>query len=327
MIGMRLQVENLHLDRPSRAGPISVLSDVAFQLHAGEMVGLVGESGCGKSVTLMNILGLNPLRNSTVSGSIKLDGQELLGLDRRRMHDIRGRDVAMIFQDAGSALDPHMTIGEQIGEVFAIHRPDLGAAKRRIKVIDLLREVHIPDPEERMNYYPHQFSGGMQQRAVIAIALALRPKLLLADEPTTALDVTIQAQIMTLLSQINAQHRCSVLLVTHDIALAATMCSRILVMYGGQIVEEGPVDLVINQPSHPYTKGLLRCVPDMRQRRNVQPIPGEVPRHQLKSAIGCRFANRCALVQDVCRVRDVILSRVSRTHRARCILAGGASEI
>jgi oligopeptide/dipeptide ABC transporter ATP-binding protein len=228
----------------------------------------------------------------------------------------------MIFQDAGSALDPHMTIGEQIGEVFAIHRPELKADERRIKIINLLQEVQISDPQDRMNYYPHQLSGGMQQRVVIAIALALRPKLLLADEPTTALDVTIQAQIMALLSQINAEHRCSVLLVTHDIALAATMCSRILVMYCGQIVEEGPVETVINRPAHPYTQGLLSCVPDMGQRRNVKPIPGEVPRHQLKSIVGCRFANRCALVQDACRLHDVTLSPASGAHRARCILAG-----
>jgi peptide/nickel transport system ATP-binding protein len=295
-----------------------VLSDVSFELRAGEMVGLVGESGSGKSITLTSILGLNPIRGATISGSVRFDGDQLLGAPPQRLRSLRGRSLAMIFQDPGSALNARLTIGEQIGEVFLIHRQRLSASERRARIVQLLEEVRFANAETAIDRYPHELSGGMQQRALIAMALALQPKLLLADEPTTALDVTIQAQIMEILKGINAGYGSSILLVTHDIALAASMCDRILVMYAGQIVEEGPARDIVLYPSHPYTAGLLSCLPVAGQHTPL-PIRGEVPHAHPVSAIGCRFADRCPLVQSACRSVNVGNVTVAAGHIARCL--------
>jgi peptide/nickel transport system ATP-binding protein len=321
----RLQVEKLSVTRPAAGGSVSVLSNVSFNLQAGEMVGLVGESGSGKSMTLMSILGLNPVRGATISGSIRFDGNQLLGAPPRLLRSLRGRSLAMIFQDPGSALNARLTIGEQIGEVFRIHRQVLSASERRARILHLLEEVRFADAQTAVDSYPHELSGGMQQRALIAMALALQPKLLLADEPTTALDVTIQAQIMDILRRINVDYGSSILLVTHDIALAASLCDRILVMYAGEIVEEGPAREIVRHPAHPYTAGLLSCLPVIGQHRPPLPIRGEVPHAHPVSAVGCRFAERCPLVQDACRSANVEYVTAATGHLARCLRVESAT--
>jgi len=317
----RLQLEGLSVVRPGASGAISILSNVTFHLKPGEMVGLVGESGSGKSMTLMTILGLTPIRSANASGSIRLDGEEILGASSRRLRSLRGRSMALIFQDPGSALNPRLTIGEQIAEVFHIHGARLRASEQRGRILQLLDEVRFVNAATVFDSYPHQLSGGMQQRAVIAMALALHPKLLLADEPTTALDVTIQAQIMEILKRINVEYASSILLVTHDIALAASMCDRILVMYAGQIVEDGPAREVIHHPAHPYTAGLLSCLPVIGQRKLPLPISGEVPHAHSVSTIGCRFADRCPAVRAECRSTTIDVRTVSAAHLSRCLRA------
>lgn len=318
----RLAVRDLTVAGPSGAHP--VLRGVSFEVGEGEVIGLIGESGCGKSMTLLSVLALLPPGLALQRGSILLDGRDLVGLPSRELRALRGRDVAIIFQDPLNSLNPSVRVGEQIGEGLRIHGIERGSGLRA-SVLRLMREVGIPDPEATVDHFPHEFSGGMQQRVLIAAALACGPRLLLADEPTTALDVSIQWQIIELLRTINRRRSCSIVLVTHDLALASRFCDRIVVMYAGQVVEVGPTSEVIHRPSHPYTRALLACLPSLGGGRvRLRPIPGEVPVVEEVPATGCAFAPRCGLCRPDCLEGDINLREVKPGHSARCILVPGA---
>jgi oligopeptide/dipeptide ABC transporter ATP-binding protein len=328
-----LELRNLTTIFPLRRGVVQAVTGVDLTLGRGEILGLVGESGCGKSVTMLSILRLVPYPGQTVAGEIFFEGQDLLQLPPGEMRKARGKEIAMIFQDPMSTLNPVFPIGEQIGESLRIHGllngenlrlpwPFNRARRRaeRERVLKVLGEVGIPTPTEASRRYPHEYSGGMQQRALIAIALSCEPKVLLADEPTTALDVTVQAQIMDLLKRINREHGTSIILVTHDLGLAAEFCQNIAVMYAGRIVEKGPTDEVIEDPKHPYTQGLLACIPRIRRKRQkIHPIPGIVP-DLINLPPGCAFHPRCEFAREECLGHEVPLVEVEPGRMARCIL-------
>ncbi len=311
-------------------GLVKAVNKVNLTLAAGEVMGLVGESGCGKSATLLNILRLVPHPGKVLSGEIFFQGEDLLKKSKKEMRDIRGKDIAMIFQDPMTTLNPVFRVGEQIRESMRIHglfrdtRGGLFASRRKQaekeRALELMREVGIPSPEARYFNYPHEFSGGMQQRALIAIGLSCEPKLLLADEPTTALDVTIQAQILALMKKINREHGTGIILVTHDLGVAAEFCDQIAVMYAGKIVEQGRTDQVMENPRHPYTRGLLRSIPKISARREkIMPIPGNVP-DLAELGEHCAFYSRCAHAKDRCLDGDVPLFAISDGQMARCLL-------
>lgn len=314
-----LSVSNLSTSFRTDRGWLKAIDGVSFTVHRGEILGLVGESGCGKSVTSQSIMRLyEEKRMVRYEGTVMLSGTDLLSLPFSRMQHIRGRDISMIFQDALSALNPVLTVGDQIMESLRIHQKMRGDAARA-EALNMLRLVGIPAPETRLRQYPHELSGGMRQRVMIAIALACHPQLLIADEPTTALDVTIQAQIMDLIVSLNRQLAMGVILITHDLAVVAQTCQRVAVMYLGQIVEEGGVPDIFDLPLHPYTMGLLSSIPrmdgDRRERLHV--IDGTVPLlHQMPS--GCRFAPRCPYATDHCRKEMPQLHSVSGGQSVRC---------
>lgn len=326
-----LELEGLTTVFPTRRGTVEAVTGLSLRLYRGQILGLVGESGCGKSMTMLSTLRLVPYPGRTVAGEVRLEGQDLLKLPMREMRHIRGKEIAMIFQDPMTTLNPVFRIGEQIRESLRIHGvvdgrswrwlPDRTRRRREWeKAVELLREVGIPVPEEAAYRYPHEYSGGMQQRALIAIALSCEPKVLLADEPTTALDVTVQAQIMDLLRRINRDHRTSIILVTHNLHLAAEFCEEIAVMYAGRIVEQGPTEDVIRDPKHPYTQGLLECIPRIGgERRALHPIPGNVP-DLINLPPGCAFAPRCPHFQDGCLGHGLPLKVISPGRLVRCIL-------
>jgi oligopeptide/dipeptide ABC transporter ATP-binding protein len=330
-----LELKNVSTEFPTRRGTVRAVEDVSLRVAPGEILGIVGESGCGKSTVLLTILRLIARPGRIVSGEILFRGQNLLSLPTAAMRDIRGKEISMIFQDPLSTLNPVFPVGEQIREAMRLHGiiekerwaiPRLGLgggvrqAKERARVLEVMREVGISAEEARYDAFPHQFSGGMQQRALIAIGLVCQPSLILADEPTTALDVTIQAQIMTLMRQINREHGTSIILVTHNLGLAAEFCHSLAVMYAGRIVERGSVDEVIENPRHPYTQGLLNCLPRITtKQQKLQPISGNVP-DLAELPPGCAFAPRCSFVRDECWIADVTLRRVGADHYARCIL-------
>ncbi len=328
-----LELRNLTTVFPLKRGVVRAVTGVDLSLGRGEILGLVGESGCGKSVTMLSILRLVPYPGQTVAGEIIFEGRDLLKLPPGEMRKVRGREIAMVFQDPMSTLNPVFPIGEQIGESLRIHGLLDGAGPRlpwpfnrphrraeRERVLKVLSEVGIPAPSEASKRYPHEYSGGMQQRALIAIALSCEPKVLLADEPTTALDVTVQAQIMDLLGRINREHGASIILVTHDLGLAAEFCQNIAVMYAGRIVEKGLTDKVTEDPKHPYTQGLLACIPRLAgERRKLTPIPGSVP-DLINLPPGCAFHPRCAFARDDCLGEDIPLVEVEPGRLARCIL-------
>jgi len=334
-----LELRNLTTIFPARRGQVRAVDAVNLALYPGQILGLVGESGCGKSTVLLSILGLISHPGHIDEGEILLEGRDLSNLPVRDLRKIRGREISMIFQDPLSTLNPAFPIGEQIRESLRLHNMmpgpgfwpfDHARRQREVdRVLDVMEEVGIPAPEARYRAYPHQFSGGMQQRALIAISLACKPKILLADEPTTALDVTIQAQIVDLMKQINQEQGTSIILVTHDLGLAAEFCDSIAVMYAGRIVEIGHTDDVIENPQHPYTEGLLRCIPEIRQRRAIEPIPGNVP-DLAELPDGCAFAPRCPYARRVCGEGFFRLLPVSgepedasrrsgEVHMARCL--------
>ncbi len=332
-----LELRNLTTVFPTRRGLVPAAAGVSLTLNKGEILGVVGESGCGKSVTMLSVLRLITSPGRVVAGEILFQGVDLLRLSGQAMRRIRGKDIAMIFQDPQTTMNPAFTVGEQIRESLRIHHimdgggpvSPLSHSRARTemdRVYELLAEVGISSPADRFNEYPHQFSGGMQQRALIAIALACEPKLLLADEPTTSLDVTIQAQIMDLMRRINQERGVAIVLVTHNLDLASEFCQRIAVMYAGRIVETGPVDEVIDSPQHPYTRGLLSCIPRISSRRTrIQPIPGNVPDLAALGA-GCAFAPRCPYAQPTCEAGPVPLFRVGPDHLARCLRHTGARQ-
>ena len=319
-----LEIRNLTTTLPTRRGALTVVDDVSFTLEAGECFGLVGESGSGKSMTCRSILGLVPHVGRATAGEIGYGGQNLRTLSEPELNRIRGADIAMIVQDALTALNPVRRIGEQITEAMVDHGLVSRGADARQKALELMRKVGIPDPEARLDDYPHQFSGGMCQRVVIATALAGSPRVLLADEPTTALDVTIQHQILKLLSQLQSDLQLSLVLVTHDMGVVAQTCQRVAVMYGGQIVELAETKALFRSPRHPYTAGLLDCVPradvatDGGRLRPIQGIPPDL----LAPPPGCRFAPRCRLAGPECRSGAFPLREVAPGHFSACIKQG-----
>jgi peptide/nickel transport system ATP-binding protein len=317
-----LEVEDLRTFFFTRDGVVRAVDGVSFHVGSGETLGIVGESGCGKSVTALSILRLIPQQQGrTVSGSIRFDGTDLLSLTERQMRDIRGNWISMIFQEPMTSLNPVLTVGEQIAEAVLIHErvPRREAITR---AVEMLRLVRIPDPERRAGEYPHQLSGGMRQRVMIAIALACHPRLLIADEPTTALDVTVQAQILRLMLELKERLGAAVMLITHDLGVVAETCQRVIVMYAGRKVEEAPVLELFDRPMHPYTRGLLASIPRGRLAhgsggKRLQDIPGLVP-SLLDPIEGCAFAPRCAFATERCRAQAPPLIRRGPGHEVAC---------
>ena len=301
------------------------LSDVSFSVKKGEFLCIVGESGCGKSVTSLALMGLLPANGSVTGGEILFEDQDLLKLPEKELDTLRGNEVAMVFQDALTSLNPVFTIGNQLIESILAHTA-LGKAEARGRAVSLLGRVGLPQPESVMKKYPFVLSGGMRQRVMIAMALSCNPKLLIADEPTTALDVTIQAQIMQLLRGLQAEFSMSVILITHDIGLVAQMADRVIVMYAGQVVEQAEVRDLFYHPAHPYTKMLLATVPGTKDPAGkvLTSIPGTVP-EDYPSITGCRFADRCPYAREGCPEPQP-LRTVSETHAARCLLCGMGAE-
>jgi oligopeptide/dipeptide ABC transporter ATP-binding protein len=318
-----LEVLNLKTNFQTREGLVRAVDGVSFYLDRGQLLGLVGESGCGKSITALSIMRLVGPPGKIVAGEILFEGRDLLKLSNAEMRSVRGDDIAMIFQDPMTSLNPVFTVGEQIAEALRLHRR-LSRADARKAAVEAMREVSIPDPELRANDYPHQLSGGMRQRVMIAMALACDPKLLIADEPTTALDVTIQAQILELLDHLRKTRELAVLLITHDLGVVAEVADRVAVMYTGKIVEESPVDELFARPKHPYTEGLLRSVPkltakDVVKQERLQTIEGMVPRPNALPP-GCHFEPRCPYALPRCREGEIPLYPAGEGVVVRCVL-------
>jgi len=318
-----LEVNNLHTYFQTREGLVCAVEGVSFHLDRGELLGLVGESGCGKSMTALSVMRLVAPPGKIVAGEILFDGKNLLELSNAAMRDVRGNDIAMIFQDPMTSLNPVFTVGEQIAEALRLHR-GLSRKAARAAATEAMREVSIPDPALRADDYPHQLSGGMRQRVMIAMALACDPKVLIADEPTTALDVTIQAQILELLNQLRRTRELAVLLITHDLGVVAEVAERVAVMYTGKIVEESPVDELFARPKHPYTEGLLRSVPrltakDVAKAERLQTIEGTVPKPTALPP-GCHFEPRCVYRMPRCKEGEIPLYDVMPGVQVRCLL-------
>ena len=320
-----LQVKNLIVEFPSRRGNLRALDDISFDIAPGEILGVVGESGAGKSLTGASIIGLLEPPGRVAGGEILLEGRRIDNLPHEQMRHVRGRQIGAIFQDPLTSLNPLYSVGRQLIETIQTHLP-LNADEARRRAIDLLKDTGIPAAEERIDHYPHQFSGGMRQRVVIALALAAEPKLIVADEPTTALDVSIQAQIIQLLKNICKSRGAAVMLITHDMGVIAETCDRVAVLYAGRIAEIGPVHEVINHPAHPYTVGLMASIPDMEQdRERLNQIDGAMPR---LNAIpkGCAFNPRCTRTFDRCLQERPDLMAAGAT-RAACWLHAAHSEV
>ncbi|WP_347268435.1 ABC transporter ATP-binding protein [Paracoccus sp. (in: a-proteobacteria)] len=315
-----LDIRNLKVDFTTRRGVAHVLDDVSFSVAPGELLAIVGESGCGKSMTALSILGLIPSPpGQVVGGSIRFLGRELTTLPQSELRAIRGGDIAMIFQEPMTSLNPVFTCGEQIAEAVRLHQ-QLGPAAAMARAVEMLRAVGIPEPELRARAYPHQLSGGMRQRVMIAMALSCEPRLLIADEPTTALDVTVQAQIFGLLDELRARTGTAIMLITHDMGAVAEMADKVAVMYAGRVIERGPADAVLDHPGHPYTRGLLASIPrvDADPDADLPEIPGIVPA-LTDLGQGCAFAPRCPLATEACRAAQPAHVTLSPGHSAACI--------
>lgn len=316
-----LTVEDLTIEFATPEGKGTAVDGISFSVNANETLGLVGESGCGKTVTALSILRLIQEPPGKISGGrILFEGEDLLSIPIEKLRKIRGNRIAMIFQEPMTALNPVFTVGDQIGEVFRIHRND-GRKEAREKSIDMLAQVGIPDPDKRVDEYPHQLSGGMRQRAMIAMGLALSPAVLIADEPTTALDVTVQAQILELMEELKEKFHTSIILITHDLGVVAQHVQRVAVMYAGKIVETGSAEDTFNHPAHPYTVGLMKSIPRLSEskKERLQEITGIVPPlHEIPS--GCRFHPRCPKVMDECREVAPDFFSISSGHLAACLL-------
>jgi len=313
-----LNVNELVTEFRSREGVFRAVDGVSFQLKKGETLGVVGESGCGKSVTSLSIMRLVPDPPGRISGgSIEFQGEDLLGKSPAAMRAIRGRDISMIFQEPMTSLNPVYTVGEQIVEAIRLHEP-VSPGEARQRAVEMLRRVRIPSPEQRVDDYPHQMSGGMRQRAMIAMALACQPKLLIADEPTTALDVTIQAQILDLLRDLREETGTSIILITHDLGVVAEVAHRVVVMYAGSIVEEASVISLFRDPQHPYTLGLLGSIPKLEvDEGRLTAIDGTVP-NPYHMPQGCRFHPRCPFADEQCQRGQPPLELVRPGHRVAC---------
>jgi len=319
-----LEIRDLRTHFHTEEGVVRAVDGVSFAIARGETLGVVGESGCGKSVTAMSILQLNPVPPTVYEGGqILFRGQDLLTLPEAGLRKVRGNEIAMIFQEPMTSLNPVFTVGEQIAEAIRLHE-GLGRREAMAKTVDMLKLVHIPNAERRVKEYPHQLSGGMRQRIMIAMALSCNPKLLIADEPTTALDVTIQAQILDLLNELKSKLRMAVMLITHDMGVIAETAQRVVVMYAAKVAEEAPVADLFKEPLHPYTQGLLRSIPRIdlaaTSRRRLETIPGTVPTLRGDIAPGCRFAPRCPFVKSVCTEKDPVLKEVKPGHKVSCWL-------
>ena len=317
-----LSVKNLTVVFKTRFGEVPVIDDVSFSIAPGEILGIVGESGCGKTMTSLAIMQLMPEQGIVTSGSIRLSGEDLVFASEARMRDLRGNEISMVFQEPMTSLNPVFSVGEQIAEVLTAHQ-GLSKSEAREQAVELLESVKIPLPSRRVNDYPHQLSGGMRQRVMIAIALACKPKVLIADEPTTALDVTVQAHIFELLHDLRDQTGTSIVLITHDMASVAEMAERVMVMYAGRKVEEGPVEEILTNPLHPYTQGLIKCVPHLMEtisleRQDLQEIPGIVPPIRHFGRNECLFAPRCSFVENRCLNQRPLDSERSADHLTAC---------
>jgi peptide/nickel transport system ATP-binding protein len=314
---MLLEIDSLRVSFATARGEARAVDGVSLSVRAGETLCVVGESGCGKSVTALSIMGLVPSPPAALSGSIRFEGYELLGLNRTQWSDLRGNRIAMIFQEPMTSLNPAFTVGSQLTEALMRHRA-MSRPQAREAAIAMLARVRIPSPERRIDDYPHRLSGGMRQRVMIAMALLCQPALLIADEPTTALDVTIQAQVLALMRSLRDETGTAIILITHDLGVVAQMADRVAVMYAGQVVEQAPVRELFSQPQHPYTVGLLGAIPAIAApRARLSAISGMVPAATAMPA-GCRFAERCPFVQPECRADPVELVELSAGHWSRC---------
>ena len=313
-----IEIKNLHVTFTGRDKPVAAVNDVSLQVEQGSVLVLLGESGSGKSVTLRSLLRLHPEKSSTVTGQIVVDGLDIMALDQSEMSALRGKTISMIFQEPMLALDPVYKLGQQIIETILCHER-VSPLQARKRALELFERVQIPSPEKRLDAYPHEMSGGMRQRAMVALALACNPRILLADEPTTALDATVQIQILLLLKQLQRELGLSIILVTHDIGVAAEIADRIAVMYAGRIVESGTVKQVINNPRHPYTKGLLRSRVDRASKRERLATISGSPPDLANLPQGCAFTPRCTLANADCSKNTPTLQTVTQGHQAACL--------
>lgn len=319
-MGKILEVKNLTVHIKTHKGVVQAVRGVDFYLNEQETLAVVGESGSGKSITMKGVMGILPKNGKVVEGSVMFQGNDLTKYSERQMQQVRGSEIAMIFQDPMTSLNPTMKVGKQIMESILLHsKVSKDEAKKR--ALELLKMVNIPNPEERMNQYPYEFSGGMRQRVVIAIALACNPKLMIADEPTTALDVTIQAQIIDLLKKIQKENNTAVVMITHDLGIVAGMADDIIVMYAGRIVEKGTVYEIFNEPKHPYTDALLKAVPNLKNenKSELRIIPGTPP-DLIAPPKGCGFASRCQYCMGICKEQSPEYTKFSDSHEAACWL-------
>ncbi|GEN85135.1 peptide ABC transporter ATP-binding protein [Sporosarcina luteola] len=316
-----LEVNDLQTTFFTDSGEIPAVDHINFHLRDGEILGIVGESGCGKSVTSLSVMGLVPSPpGKIVGGEILYNDQDLTRLSEKEMRQIRGNDIAMIFQEPMTSLNPLFTIGNQMVEAILLHEKDWSKKKAQERAVEMLKLVGLPRADALLKDYPHQLSGGMRQRVMIAMALVCNPRILIADEPTTALDVTIQAQILKLMKDLNVRLGTAILLITHDLGVVAESCERVVVMYAGQIIEEAPTKLIFEDPQHPYTKGLIQSVPDMRYKKDrLYSIPGNVPKPGSITS-GCRFAARCEFAFERCWKENPELYETADVHQTRCFL-------
>ena len=320
-----LEVRNLKVDFSTNEGVVHAVRDVSFRVKEGEILGIVGESGSGKSVSMFAVMGLLAANGKIDSGVIRFDGESISrrdfasdGAHEKRMCAIRGNTMSMVFQDPLTFLNPVLTVGSQLREVILNHNPGIGREEADRRVIELMKRVGIPAPQERMHHYPFEFSGGMRQRIVIAAAIATNPKLIIADEPTTALDVTIQAQIIELIREMSRQTGAAVIMITHNLGVVASLCDRICIMYGGKIVETGSDREIFYEPRHPYTEGLLKCVGNPENdEQELQPIPGSPP-DMLRPPAGCPFVDRCDRAMRICKSRMPGETKFSDSHSSAC---------
>ena len=316
-----LRVRDLHTSFRTSNGVVQAVRGVSFDVEKGKTLGIVGESGSGKSVTSLSVLQLLGTTGRIDSGSIQLDGEELTILGKREMRAVRGARISMIFQDPMTSLNPLLPLGDQVGEMIWEHHRSMSKAEREQQVLELFRLVRIPEPEKRMKSYPHEFSGGMRQRVMIAMALACRPELLIADEPTTALDVSIQDQILKLMRSLQREFGMSIIFITHDLGVVAELCDRVAVMYGGLIMEEADIFEIFRRPMHPYTLGLMASIPDLNQDKSklLRPIPGSPP-DMIHPPKGCPFAPRCPYAMRVCTQELPPVRDTGEGRRSMCWL-------
>ncbi|MDO4295789.1 MAG: ABC transporter ATP-binding protein [bacterium] len=324
---MTLEIRHLKTQFFTAKGVVPAVDDVTIEIPRGKIIGVVGESGCGKSMTAMSVMQLVNRRGKIVDGSIRLEGRELLGLSAKEMRGIRGNDIAMIFQEPMTALNPVYTVGRQVREAILLHK-NVSKAEAKERVLEIFRKVGIPEPEKRYNAYPHQLSGGLRQRVMIGMAMVCEPKLLIADEPTTALDVTIEAQILQLMKRLRDEHGTSILLITHNMGVVAEVCDYVYVMYAGQVMEEAETFELFQNTAHPYTQGLLRSIPQLNHgTERLYSIKGVVP-NLLYLPKGCSFCTRCEYADARCQEERPNSYALGEEHRAKCFRCerGGSSS-